>query len=238
MRSIIVAIGLFVLLPASTAAQILPPVDGYSVDVTFSDKLRQRLASINSLEQRFEERFRENRHYARSPRRAGTQRFAGRSNADTEWAGERLIGKVSDYTLENLVEAMVAYNVNRALPDFGGRIEIHIDKLQLSNPAIAFLESIQSYAAGRIKVIDPDGSVVFNDRVRANLVVDRTVDDSYDGPALAFVETDPSKRVGPTLAFFVKRALQQAWPEHQELFAGPIIVRVSGPDERVIIDPG
>jgi len=132
----------------------------------------------------------------------------------------------------------VAHNVNRPLPDFAGSIEIHTARLQLSNPSIAFLESFQSYAVGRLKVVDSGGSVVFDDKVRANLVVDTTVDSSHDGPELAFAETDPSRRVGPTLAYFVKRALQQAWPGRQDAFVGPIIVRVSGPDERVMNDPG
>lgn len=217
-------------------ARILPPTEGYTIEVGFSEGLERRMTSINNVEQRLEERFRRNRHDAYSSRQAGTQRFAKNRTAGTEWAGERLIGEVSDFTLPNLVKAMLAYNINRAVPDFAGQIEIQVTRLKLSNPPTAFLESFQSYVIGHIKVTDPDGSVLFDDKVTANLVVDTTVDTSYDGPELAFVETDPSKRVGPTLAYFVKRALQQAWPEHEDDFVGPTIVRISGPNERVILD--
>lgn len=236
MRSIALAMGLLALVPTTAATEILPQTEGYSVEVTFSDNLEQRMASINALEQRLEARFRENRHYARSPRGAGSQRFAKNRTVGTEWAGERLIGDVSDFTLDNLVKALVAYNVNRAAPDFAGRIEIHIDGLKLTNPAIAFLESFQSHAEGRVKVTDADGNVLFDEKVRTNLVIDSTVDPSYDGPELAFGETDPSQRVGPTLAYFVERALERTWPERSREFVGPVIIRVSGPNERVILD--
>ena len=236
MKTSVAMIGLVLLFSSGAWAQILPPMEGYSVEVGFSEALERRMTSINNVEQRLEERFRRNRHDAYSPREAGTQRFAKNRTEGTEWAGERLIGEVSDFTLQNLVKAMLAYNINRAVPDFRGQIEIQVDRLQLSNPPIAFLDSFQSYAIGRIEVTDSDGSVLFDDKVTANLVVDTTVDTSYDGPELAFVETDPSKRVGPTLAYFVKRALQQAWPEPEDDFVGPTIVRVSGPNERVILD--
>jgi len=234
--TIVSTVGQFLLASTTAAAQVLPPIDGYSVEVTFSDDLQQRMASINSLEQRLEERFRDNRHYAKSPRGAGSQRFAENRTEGTEWAGERLIADVSGFTLDNLVKALVAYNVNRAAPDFGGRIEIRINELKLTNPAIAFLGSFRSYAEGRVKVTDTDGNVLFDKPVRTNLVIDSTVDPSYDGPELAFAETDPSQRVGPTLAYFVERALARAWPEHKSEFVGPVIIRVSGPNERVILD--
>jgi len=236
MKSTALMIGLCTLLCGSAGAQILPSMEGYRVQVEFSDGLERRMTSINNIEQRFEERFRENRYDAESPRGAGTQRFAKNKTAGTEWAGERLIGDVSDFTLENLFKAMVAYNVNRAVPDFGGHIEIQIDRLKLSNPSIAFLESFDSYARGRVKVTASDGSVRLDDRISANLVTDSTVSSSFDGPELAFVETDPPRRVGPTLAFFVERALTKAWPEHADQFVGPVVVRISGPNERVLLD--
>lgn len=175
MKSRVVTMVFCLLLSGGAAAQILPPMEGYSAQVEFSRALEDRMTSINNLEQRLEERFRDDRHYAQSPREAGTQRFAASRTAGTEWAGERLIGKVSDFTLDKLV--------------------------------------------------------------KANLVIDTTVSTSHTGPELAFVETDPSKRVGPTLAYFVKRALQQAWPQHEDGFVGPTIVRISGPNERVMNNP-
>jgi len=236
MKSVALAISMFCFIPISAEADVRPPMEGYAVEVRFSGQLQSRMASIDRHEQTLEERFRDHRHYAGSAREAGTQRFAETRTAGTEWAGERLVGDVSGFTLNNLVKALVAYNVNRAVPDFAGRIEIEIDGLKLTNPAIAFLESFQSYAEGRVKVTDAEGNVVFDNDVKINLVIDSSVDTAHDGPELAFAETDPSRRVGPILAYFVERALERAWPEHKSEIVGPVIIRVSSPNERVVLD--
>lgn len=224
------------LCPGFAAAQVLPPTDGYTVEVSFSKGLERRMASINNLEQTFEERFRENRHDGHTFAETGTQRYAKSKTTGTEWAGTRLIGDLSDFTLENLVQALVAYNVNRAVPDFRGRIEIDISRLKLTNPSIAFLEWSRSYARGHVRVTGADGRVLFDDEVTANLVIDTTVNRSHDGPELAFVEIDPSRRVGPTLAQFVERALEQVWPASKNDIVGPVIVRVSEVNERLIFN--
>lgn len=230
------AIGLFSLQLNVAGAQILPPMEGYAVDVTFSEKLERRMASINRLEQSYEEKFRESRHSRRSFPETGTQRYAGSETTGTEWGSERLIADPPGFTVENLVKSMVAYNINRAVPDFRGRIEIDIGTLKLSNPSIAFLDSFRSYVVGRVTVTDAEAGVLFNDKVTANLVIQPTVNRAYNGPELAFAETEPSKRVGPALANFIERALESVWPEHRDQIVGPVIVRVSGPHERVIFD--
>lgn len=221
-------------LPAQ--AQIKPPMDGYEVSITYSGGLERRMESINNMEQTFEDRFRERRNDSRTFREAGTQRFAKTRTEGTEWAGERLIETVEGFTLDNLIKAMVAYNINRVAPDFRGKVEIGIDRLKISNHNMAFLNSFQSYASGRIKVTDSGGAVLYDDKVTANLVINPTVDRSYDGPDLAFGETEPSNRVGPTLAYFVERALRKVWPDNKDDIRGPIIVRISGPNERVIFN--
>ncbi|MDT8450803.1 MAG: hypothetical protein RQ847_11605 [Wenzhouxiangellaceae bacterium] len=236
MRSIALVVTLLALSLQFAAAQVLPPAEGYTVDVTFSKGLERRMASINNLEQNFEEQFRQSRQDRQSFPTTGTQRFSETETSGTEWAGDRLIGDPSAFTLENLVKAMAAYNVNRAAPDFRGRVEFDIRELKLTNSPIASLESFQSYAAGRVKVTDAAGNVVYDGKVRANLVRQPTVDRSYSGPELAFLETDPTKRVGPVLANFVERSLERVWPDRKEEIAGPVIIRVSEPNERVVIN--
>lgn len=229
-----ILIGLAACFAAGIGAQVRQPLaDGYTVEVTFSEALERRMASINRMEQRFEERFRTRRHDQPAGSMVGSQRFAAIRTAGTEWAGERLIAEVADFTVENLVEAMVVYNVNRAVPGFGGRIDIRIDELQLSNPSMSWLRSNRSYAKGYARVTTADGRVVFDGAIRSDLVVRSTVDTSYSGPDLAFGETEPSRRVGPTLAQFVERVLERAWPEQRTEMAGPVVVRLTGPHERV-----
>ena len=235
MRLKILILASTILASGFTGAQILPAMDGYTVDVTFSKELQQRLASVDSLERKLEAKFRDDRNDREGPRQPTTQRFAANETAGTEWAGERLIGDLEHFTVENLVKAMVAYNVNRAAPGFEGHIRVELRKLGLTNTPIAAIERVRSYAAGRVTVALPDGSVLFDDRVSANLVVNPTADRSYTGPALAFIETEPHKRVGPTLAYFVERALERAWPQREGEIVGPVVVRVSDANERVVL---
>lgn len=237
MRWIATVIAALALHAGAAGAQILPPMEGYRVDVSFSGALQERMASINNLEQRYEERFREHRTIDRTGAQAGSQRFAEQRTAGAEWAGERLIAEVSGFTVENLVKAMVAYNINRVAPEFGGRVVIHIDELRLSNPPLAFLESTRSAAAGTIRITDGDGYLRLDERVEADLIVQPTVNTGYQGPDFAFIETEPARRVGPTLAQFVERALEKAWPERADELAGPIIVRISGPGDRLLSEP-
>lgn len=237
MRWIATAIAALALHTGGAGAQILPPMEGYEVDVSFSDALQERMTSINNLEQRYEERFREHRNSRGPGTRAGTQRFAEQRTGGTEWAGERLIAEVSGFTVENLVKAMVAYNINRVAPAFGGRVDIHIDELRLSNPSLAFLDGTRSAAAGTVRITDANGYLLLDERVQADLVVQPTVDTRYQGPEFAFIETEPPRRVGPTLAQFVERALEQAWPDRADELAGPIIVRISGPGDRLLFEP-
>jgi len=216
-------------------AQILPAMEGYTVEVTFSKSLQQRLASVDSLERKLEARFREDRNDRDGPRQPTTQRWAASETAGTEWGGERLIGDPEHFTVTNLVKAMVAYNVNRAAPDFQGQVRVELHKLGLTNTPIAAIERVRSYAAGHVTVTLPDGSVLFDDRVSANLVVNPTADRSHTGPELAFSETEPHKRVGPTLAYFVERALERAWPGREGEIVGPVVVRVSDSNESVVL---
>jgi len=234
MRLKMLIAGALVLACGVVGAQVEPDPEGYTVEVTFADKLQKRLVSINNVEQRLEKQFREDRHYQRGITAAGTQRSAKIDTAGTAWAGERLIENPDDFTLENLIKAMVAYNVNRAAPGFQGRIEVELNEIGLSNAPVASIARNRSYAAGNITVRRSDGSVQFSGPVKVNLVVDPVADRSYDGPELAFTETDPPKRVGPTLAYFIERALEKAWPGHEDEIVGPVVVQVSEPGERVV----
>jgi len=225
-----------VFLPYAISMASVASAQEFDLAVTFSDKLQSRMAVINHSEQLAEKRFRDDHTAARTFPASGTQRFAALDTASAEWAGERLIGDVSKYTLENLVRAMTAYNVTRAAPDFNGRIELTIDRLHLSNPNVALLEGPNSYARGRIRVLHADGNLLHESKVHANLVIQPTTDRAYNGPKLAFSEIDPSKRVGPTLAQFVERALEQAWPERKRDIVGPVIVRISDPNETLIFN--
>lgn len=211
-----------------------PAAQGYTIEIGFSDHLAGHLPAIDRMEQQLEQEFRNRRHYQPTDARAGALQFSENETVGAEWAGERLFDAPSDYSIERLLRSLVAYNVNRAVPDFRGRIELQVKRLQLGNASIAWLDSHRSFATGRIKITAADGHVLADRKISTTLVVEPTVDRSPSGPELAFYAPDAAKRVGPTLAQFVERALEQAWPERADRIVGPVIVQAAEPNERLI----
>ena len=207
------------------------------VTVTFAKAIADKLPQINQVEQALEKRFREHRYYARSYRQAGVFRNTRVSFSKVRWANELLIPTVEQYTLPNLIAAVTRYELKQAVPDFRGEVRYHIDAIKVANHDVALLRGASSYVIGSVEVRDASGKLVGKaDKVTANLVVDYTVDSSYQGPQLAFAETDEHNRLGPTITYFVSRALAKIWPEKADKFQRPIIVRISGPNEQVIFN--
>lgn len=204
------------------------------VEVTYSKGLTKRLDGIDQMEQMLEERFRKTGTDDPSVTRSTISRFAKVKTAGTRWAGEQLIPDVKNYGLTPLVTALTVDNLARAVPDFDGTIHYEIDRLRVASHPVAYLSGSHSYVMGKITVLAPDGSVMKSEAVSANLVVDPSVDLSYQGEKYAFIETDEEDRVGPTLSYFVKRALETAFPDHKDEIYGPVIIRLSGPNESII----
>lgn len=215
------------------AAQDAPDLDRIAIDVSFSKAVERRMTSIDAQERARETEFRKDRNYDDSFREAGVFRFADSLTEGTRWAGENLLPDIDDFTVANLVRALTIDNLARAVPDFRGTISYDIRRLKIANHPVAILEGISSYATGRIVVTAADGSLIADEKVTANLVVDPTVDRSYQGPKYAFRETEENLRVGPTLSYFVEKALERVWPEREAEIHGPVIVRISGPNEFV-----
>lgn len=225
---------LMVLAPA--AAQTAPEMKSYTVEVSYRAGISDIPGRVNRVEQTMEARFRKYRHTQQSHRRAGVFRFSKSLTEGTIWANETLIPNVESYTVTNLIKALTADNINRAVPSFEGRIVYEIDWFKVEDHDVAVLNGTNSYMTGRVVVFSPAGEVIEGETVTANLVVDTSVDRSYTGPEYAFFETDSTDRIGPTVAYFVERALEKIWPARKDEIHGPVIIRVSGPQERIFQD--
>ncbi|WP_281301446.1 MULTISPECIES: hypothetical protein [unclassified Iodidimonas] len=221
---------------AQTSSAIAPQMDGYQIETVFSKALSKRMESIDDLERRLEKRFRKTGTDDRSHLRSSIHRFAKSRTMNTQWAGETLIPDAENYTMSNLITALAADNLNRAVPDFQGTLRLTVDRLKVSSHPIAFLNASSSYVLGKVEWLDSEGHLVKSQDVSANLVIDPSVDLNYDGPKYAFIETDEADRVGPTLAYFVERALESLWPEQDDEINGPVIIRLSGPNESIIFN--
>ena len=196
------------------------------VEVDFSSYLNGKMGALNRIEKDREERFRRNLDDAnitslKSPRRANVTRFG-----NVAWAGELLIPDLNNYTVENLTIALVKETLNRAgMGDVVGTIRLNIDRLRVQNHPISVLTASDSYVIGTLEHVDANGSVLKSTKVSANLVFNRTVDHNYQGPDYAFSSTDPVNRVGPALARFVQKGLENLFGD--EDFVGPIVIEGS-----------
>jgi hypothetical protein len=193
------------------------------VQVSLSATLQKQISRIDRNERIREARFRKHRHYdssaATSPRRFARARYR-----DVAWANELLISDAADYGVENLLAALVRESLSRADTDPGGAIiRIRLDKLQVKNHSVAVTGGSTNFAAGEILLVDPaSGEVLRSLDLRAVLVTYPTVDLGYQGPDFAFEDSDPDRRVGPVLAYFVKKGLEGLYPGTE--FPRPVAV--------------
>ena len=181
------------------------------VEVEFSDRVANVLGRIDRIELRREGYFRQYSVDLRSRLRS-TQRLNNSMFSNTEWAGELLIPELENYSLENLLRALVVESINRAGIEFDGTVQIELERIKVKNHSVSLIANGNTYAKGRFTAIDASGQVVRSAEISANLVLDYTTEISYDGPDFAFYTTDPENRIGPTLAFFVKKGLSALFP--------------------------
>ena len=187
----------------------------YSVEVVLSTFLNKRLASIDAIERDREEQFRRLTFDSPSNRSETDLRFNNSRFSKVKWANETLVPDVENYGVETLLRAMVEENLRRAAPaGFNDRIRVTIKRLQVSNHSLAVLQGGNNFARGTIERIDAaTGQVKEAYEVTANLVVDPTVDSTYQGDDFAFAQTDEDTRVGPTLAYLVEKSMKRMFPE-------------------------
>lgn len=211
-------------MPAPAQAQAEAQSEtGIEVQVSLSPALQKKIARIDRIEQTREVRFRKNRHYDRNAARSA-RRFASSRYRDVAWANELLIPDAAAYGVENMLAALVRESLSRV--DTGAEnviVRIRLDKLRVKSHPVTNLRGNINYAEGEISLVDrASGEVIRSLDLRANLVTDQTVDLGYQGPDFAFEDSDPGHRVGPVLAYFVKKGLEGLYPGTE--FPRPIAV--------------
>ncbi|GAB4135103.1 MAG: hypothetical protein Kow00104_19560 [Rhodothalassiaceae bacterium] len=223
----------FIAAIAMMAILSAPALGAPQITVEFAKRIEKRLDAIDRIERIREERFRRTLVDEPSP----FQTIQGPLNQefrDVRWAGEMLVPDLESFGMRPLITAMVAHNLARAVPDFDGSVRLEIKRLKVRDHSVAYLRSENSYVTGEIEVRDASGSLIFSDKLTANFVLDPSVDSNYRGPKLAFAETDEDDRIGPTLAYFVERALERVWPDKKDEIVGPTIIRLTGPNETIL----
>lgn len=204
-RLIMIAVFAFVAVTAEVQAAVV-------VEVTLSPRLEAMEGKIDAIEQTREQRFRKYQHYDRNAA-ASERRFANSRYRDVTWANELLVPDVSAYGIRALLSALVTESLNKAGVDSSGMIvRVNLEKLRIANHPLARLSGSHSLAKGSISLIDQSsGQVVRSIQLAANPVVNPSINLGYKGPDFAFADTDPTRRIGPTLAYFVMKGLGQLY---------------------------
>ncbi len=193
------------------------------VEVVFSGRLASSMGSLNDIEQKREDSFRETYDDNASQRGRSERFFDIARYQNVDWAGETLIPNIENYTVENLFEALAEETLERAgMGNLEGTVRFTIKTIKVSNHSLNFLRGTDSYVIGTIEHIGRNGQVLKSENVSANLVTDVSVDTSYKGPDFAFYVTDSFDRVGPTLSRFIQKSLEKLFPDQK--FSGPVVI--------------
>ncbi|MGD8327252.1 MAG: hypothetical protein PVF65_10065 [Sphingomonadales bacterium] len=183
--------------------------------IIFEGYVGERISALDAQEQRYEKRFRAYRHTDRNPARS-TFRLNKARFFETEWAGERLIENIEDFTAEHLLQALVDYNLARVDdPIAPSKLRFVVDQLKTENNAVAIFDGSHSYMTGRMEVLGEGGAVVQSYDISANFVRQPSVERNYKGPDLFYFTTDPELRVGPLFTQFVAKGLNKLYPDIQ-----------------------
>ena len=192
------------------------------VEVKLSDRIESNLKSINRIETRRETFFREYRVEGANRRPVGNlnvNRFA-----ETQFANERLIPDVDDFSFENLAEAMAAYSLSKvkgAKPDH--KLVVEIENFWVSNYSLNKFATFNTRMMGTFNLVDASGNVVASEKVDTPIVPQFTQAWNYQGTEYAYLIDSANVRVSPIMATFMEKGIERLYPNAD--VPGPIFVR-------------
>jgi hypothetical protein len=189
--------------------------EGETVELSFSKYLDKRMDRISAIDKQREQVFRDFRRdgsrQAQRPRDAlNNSRFF-----QTEWANERLIPDMDDYSVPTLITEMMARGIKGANPEgFDGRVVLEIEELRVANFPLAAINSFNTRMKGKVKHFDDAGNLIAEHKVWTALIPKFSASRNYKGPNYAYLTTSGATRVGPVAAEFTAKALEKLFPAY------------------------
>lgn len=208
-KAALLAIGLA--LSATSSANI----NNDTLEVNFSKHLDKYMDRISAVDKRREISF---RRYRADGALVGqrTREVLNRSRFfETEWANERLIPNIDDYSVPLLITEMMKRGIEGANPEgFDGRVVVEIDRLHVAQFPLAVITSHNTRIRGNVELYDSNGSLVTKHRIETGLVPKFTASRNYKGDDYAYLSTAGTTRVGPIVAEFASEALEKVFPDY------------------------
>jgi hypothetical protein len=201
----------FLLLSVSSAASVKTS----ELEINFSEYLDKRMERISAIDRGREKVFRKYRRDG-SRRSLRPRDVLNKSRFfQTEWANERLIPDLAEYSVPSLLTEMMKRGIEGANPDgFDGRVVLEVDKMYVSRFPLAAINSFNTRMEGKVKLFDNQGDLVAEYDLWTGLVPKFTASRNYKGPDYAYLSTSGATRVGPIAAEFVAEALEKVFPNY------------------------
>ena len=181
------------------------------VDVSFSDEINDNMQAINSVEKRREKFFRRNYGEVRN---SGFSKIGRSRYKYAEFAGERLIPNLDEFTFENIIRRTVQRDI--AVMDIvnkPARITVKLTRVRVSNYSLARLSSFSSVMAGTVKSFDASGVETGSAELTWEFLPRYTHDVRYKGSEYVYLDESIGVRVAPLTTGFIESALEQLYPD-------------------------
>jgi len=180
-----------------------------TVDVKFMGRLQDDMKRINKLELRREKYFRKHRG---ETRRHGVPRLAKSRYAKAEFAGERLIPVLEEYSFETLVRRAVVRDIHEMNLDVvPARVAVTLQQMRIADYSIAHYRSHSTVMTGTVEVFDAAGKRSGAVKLTWEMVPLFTTDQGYSGREYVFLRESAYVRVAPLTLGFLEKALEQIY---------------------------
>ena len=134
---------------------------------------------------------------------------------NTEWANERLIPDIEQYSVPSLIAEMMKRGIEEANPNgFDGRVVLEVEQLLVARFPLASISSFNTEMEGKVKLFDNEGNLVTEHEVWTSLIPKFTATRNYQGRDYAYLSTAGATRIGPVAGEFTAEALEKIFPDY------------------------
>ncbi len=192
------------------------------VEVKFSPRIQENLATLDRVEKKREVFFRKYREEGANRIPNSTLNVTRFSR--TEFGTERLIPEVDNFSVAALAEAMATYSLAQVKGhDDANTLVVEIDEFFASNYSVAKFKSFNTRMSGRVSLVDSAGKTIASEKVSTAIVPQFTGTLSYTGSEYAFLDQSRNVRMAPVLASFLRKGIEKLYPDAD--VPGPIFLR-------------
>jgi hypothetical protein len=186
------------------------------LEINFSTFLDKRMDRISAIDKRREEAFHKYRRDGARISQLPRDLLNNGRFPQTQWANERLIPDLEQYSIPSLIAEMMKRGIEGANPDgFDGRVVLDVDKMHVARFPLAAIGSFNTRMEGKVKIYDSEGNLVTEKKVRTTLVPKFKASRNYRGSDYAYLSTAGTSRIGPIAAEFTAEALEKAFPGYE-----------------------